>query len=87
LILHLHRSKPTIPLIFSRERERERERERNNNNNNTTSQCGSYFHGVWGDPDVDSLTSTDFFARREVDFKRLIKQDFMKTFYKRRRVQ
>lgn len=29
------------------------------NNNNTTSQCGSRFHGVWGDPNVGSLTSIE----------------------------
>lgn len=29
-----------------------------NKNNTTTSQCGSRFRGVWGDPAIGNITST-----------------------------
>jgi len=51
---------------------------------NNTSQCGSRFRGVWEDPDVGSLTSTGISARRDADSKRPTKQDFVKTFCKRK---
>jgi len=45
-----------------------------NNNNNNTSQCGSRFRGVWGDPAVGNLTSTFIPIHREVDSKRPTKR-------------
>ena len=46
----------------------------NNNNNNNTSQCGSRFCGVWGDPAVGNLTYTGIRTYREVDSKRPTKR-------------
>jgi len=56
----------------------------NNTTTITTSQCGSRFSEVWGDPDIGNLTSSSIPARREVESKRPTKQDFVKTFYRRR---
>jgi len=47
-----------------------------NNSNNNTSQCGSRFRMVWGDPAVGSLTPTDMPTRRDADSQRPIKKDF-----------
>jgi len=33
-------------------------------------QCGSRFRGIWGDPDVNNLTSTSNLVRRAADSKR-----------------
>ena len=44
------------------------------NNNTTTSQYGSHFYEVWGDPDVGNLTSTDIPTRREANSKRPTKK-------------
>lgn len=37
-----------------------------NKQKNNTSQCGSCFHGVWGDPDLGTLTSIGIPAHRGV---------------------
>ena len=50
------------------------------NNNNTTSQCGSRFRGVWGDPAVGNLTSIGIPTHREVDSKRPTKRFCEKRF-------
>jgi len=60
-----------------------------NNNSNNTSQRGSRFRGVLGDPTVGNLTLTSIYTRREAVSKRptkkdfetiLKKKDFVKTF-------
>ena len=52
----------------------------NNNNNNNTSQCGSRFRGVWGDPVVGNLTPTGIPTGRKVVSKRPTKRNLRKSF-------
>ena len=52
-------------------------------NNNNNSQCGSRFRGVWGDPAVGNLTSTDIRTHRETDSKRPTKTILWKSFIKK----
>jgi len=54
----------------------------NNTTTTTTSQCGSRFRGIWGDPAVGNLTSTGIPTRREADSKRPTKKDFEKILYR-----
>ena len=62
------------------DKRRENTSNRQQYNNKTTSQYGSHLREVWGDPDVGSLTSTDFRARREAESNRHIESCKDATF-------